>query len=472
MTTQATAPPVAEKPETRVAAAPARVAVAAPRHEVAWLVAGVGLASGLVGLFATVGADARWLAALGRYIAQRGAIPHGVPFASASTSHWVNSLVLAELVFHGLESGLGDRGLILANLVAVIGGLSLLALDARREGAGPSVIAGTLLLVAIAVFPSLAIARVQMFSIILFPALLWLLRADARQPSARIWWALPLLALWSNLHGAALAGVGVLWAYLLLSRGRRQPVSSALLAAAALVALCVTPAGLSTVTYYHGLLTNVAAQRGVGQWAPLGQSPFDWATVVIALILGIRLRRRLPEVWEAAVIVGLAVLTIKAARDGVWLMFFLVAPATRGRDSSGRWNALAPVLVVLGVLLLAFDVARAPHPSGASSAMVKRAVQLAGGTPILADGLPSEQIAWAGGRIWAGNPLDAFSRRVQSEYVDFLTGSRGGRVALNAAGVRYVLVTRGSSAAALTAQDRHYTLLASDATALLYRRGS
>jgi len=384
----------------------------------------------------------------------------------------VNSLVLAELVFHGLESGLGDRGLILANLVAVIGGLSLLALDARREGAGPSVIAGTLLLVAIAVFPSLAIARVQMFSIILFPALLWLLRADARQPSARIWWALPLLALWSNLHGAALAGVGVLWAYLLLSRGRRQPVSSALLAAAALVALCVTPAGLSTVTYYHGLLTNVAAQRGVGQWAPLGQSPFDWATVVIALILGIRLRRRLPEVWEAAVIVGLAVLTIKAARDGVWLMFFLVAPATRGRDSSGRWNALAPVLVVLGVLLLAFDVARAPHPSGASSAMVKRAVQLAGGTPILADGLPSEQIAWAGGRIWAGNPLDAFSRRVQSEYVDFLTGSRGGRVALNAAGVRYVLVTRGSSAAALTAQDRHYTLLASDATALLYRRGS
>ena len=60
-------------------------------------------------LFSTIGADAQWLAALGRVIVARHSIPSGIPFADASSAHWANVPVLAELVFDGLERGLGPR---------------------------------------------------------------------------------------------------------------------------------------------------------------------------------------------------------------------------------------------------------------------------------------------------------------------------------------------------------------------------
>jgi hypothetical protein len=161
---------------------------------------------------------------------------------------------------------------------------------------------------------------------------------------------------------------------------------------------------------------------------------------------------------------------VKAARDGVWLLFLLIAPVARASRAAGRWNPLAPVLAILGVLLLTLDVAHGADPSGVSRRIVERAIARAHGAPILADALASEQLALAGGKVWAGNPLDAFSHRVQSEYVDFLEGEPGGRAALRAPGVRFVLAERGSAAAALTARDHSYGLVAADATAVLYQR--
>jgi hypothetical protein len=236
------------------------------------------------------------------------------------------------------------------------------------------------------------------------------------------------------------------------------------------VALCITPAGVDSVSYYHGLLTNVAAQQGVGQWAPLGSSPFDWVMIVAVLILALGLRRQIPRLWEIAVLIGLAALTIKAGRDGVWLLFFLVGPASRGGRAGKRWEPLSPALLVVGLLLIAVDIANPPHPSGISKRMVEQAVRTAAGAPILADGLPAEQVALAGGKIWAGNPLDAFSHKVQTEYVDFIQGYPGGRSGLSSPDVRFVLVSRGSGADSLVAADHQFAVVVSDPTAVLYRR--
>ena len=54
----------------------------------------IALITGLMAILATVGADARWLAALGRIIVAQRSIPDGIPFAAAPTSHWSNTLVL------------------------------------------------------------------------------------------------------------------------------------------------------------------------------------------------------------------------------------------------------------------------------------------------------------------------------------------------------------------------------------------
>src|SRR5438477_10877661 len=158
----------------------------------------------ITGLFSLVGADARWLAALGSAIAEHHAIPDGVPFAAAPTAHWPNAIVAAELLFHGLESTLGDRGLMLAQMVAVGGALSVLSRDALAGGASAPATATALIVASLGALPSLVIARVQLFSLLLFPVLIALLRSQARRPTGRIWLVVPLIAVWSNLHGAAL----------------------------------------------------------------------------------------------------------------------------------------------------------------------------------------------------------------------------------------------------------------------------
>ena len=446
----------------------------AERSMLSWSTARVAVTIALIvavtGLVATVGADARWLAALGRIIIARRAIPTGVPFAAAPTGHWQNTLVLAELVFDALERGLGDRGLILAQLVAIALALSILARDARAGGGDSKATATALMLAGAGALSSLAIVRVQLFSLVLFAALVALLRAQARTRSRRIWLALPLLALWSNLHGAALLGLAVLYPYLALSRFRHERLTSVAMAGGALVALSLTPAGIHTIDYYHGLVTNLAAQRGVGQWAPLGHSPLDWLAVAAAIVLALRLRHRVPAPWELVVLAVLACVTVKAARDSVWLLLFLVGPASHHTRIRRDWNGLIPVGAAVALAALAFDVAGPPHSGGASRAMVDRALALAHGRPILADGIPAEQLALAGGRIWAGNPLDAFSRSVQAAYLDWVDGDAGGRAALDASGARVVLVTRASDAARLTAADPAFVRAADDRSAVIYLR--
>jgi hypothetical protein len=194
------------------------------RRSTVYIAATVAVIVAIAALLARVGADAQWLAALGHVIVQRHSIPTGIPFAAAPTSHWPNAIVLAELAFDALERTLGDRGLMLAQLLAVGVGLAVLGRDALAGGADPPGTSGALLLAGIGALPSLAIARVQLFSLLLFPILVALLRAESRRPSRRIWLLVPLLALWANLHGTVLLGLAVALAYLLCSRLRREPI--------------------------------------------------------------------------------------------------------------------------------------------------------------------------------------------------------------------------------------------------------
>lgn len=426
----------------------------------------------LSALLATIGTDARWLVALGHVIFRTGSIPSGIPFAAAATGHWSNSLVLAELVFEALEWGQGDRGLMIAQLVAVGIAMTALARDASGAGAGERSTSRTLAIVALGAAPSLVIVRVQLFSLALFPVVCAMLRADARNPSRRIWLVVPVLALWSNLHGAALLGLAVVLGYLALSRLRREPRLAVAVALAACASLLLTPAGIGTIGYYHGLLTNVAAERGEGMWGALSLSaPFDVILICAALALAFAARRARPALWELVVALALAVMTVQASRNGVWLLFFLAPLAARGGRErvGGRWAALAPVVGIAAACTLCFAIARGPVARGASPAIVERAIAAAHGSPVLANDEIDEQVAEAGGRIWAGNPIDAFSHAAQTDYLDFVDGSPGSLKAIGSS-VSVVLVTNGSASQQLLAHTPQFKLAGHDSTASLYVR--
>jgi hypothetical protein len=425
----------------------------------------------IAALLGTIGADSRWLAAMGDVIAHRGSVPAGIPFASAASSHWPNAIVLAELAFAGLEHLFGDRGLLLAQLLAVAGALIMLARDARAGGAEGPGVCGALLLAAFGAASSLVIVRVQLFSLLLFPVLVALLRSQARRPTNAIWLVVPLLALWANLHGAVLLGLAVTFAYLGISRLRLRPAETLAIGAASLVALCLTPALLSTPDYYHGLLTNLAASRGAGMWAPLSlTSPLDVALVIAAIALVACTRRSHATRWELVVGLALTVLTVQGSRNGVWLLMFLMPLAARTIVPRRQWAAVAPVALLASSAAVALAVARGPEPNGASPRLVSQALALAHGSPVLAEDQLAEQVALSGGRIFAGDPIDAFSRTTQATYLDWNDGDASGRRALDT-GVRVVLVVRGSRAQTLTAQTAGFHLIATSPLAALYERG-
>jgi hypothetical protein len=425
-------------------------------------------------LVASVGADARWLAALGGEIARLGTVPAGVPYAAASSLGWHNVPVLGELIFHGLEALAGDRGLVLAQALAVACALGVTAIDMRRSGAADSPAALCLLLAAVASAPALLIVRAQLFSLALFPVLVLLLRDEARSPSRRIWLLVPLTALWSNLHGGVVLGLAVAGCYLVIERTRSQPLVALGVLLGCGAALLATPALLDTLSYYRGVLGSEAAARGEGLWAPLSVSrPMDVAFLVAGAPLLLAALRARSGLWEFVALAGLGAAAVQSGRNGVWLALFAAAPAARALTGSRAWG-LAPsqrITMTVGALLaglVVLGLARAPASAAASPALRAEAVRAADDTPILADDVDAEQLALDGARVWMANPLDAFDHVDQRLYLDWSAGLPSGDALLAQADV--VLVKLGSLAFRRVARDRRFREAGHDAGAALFVR--
>ena len=423
-------------------------------------------------LVATIGADAHWLAALGQQIVELGSIPKGVPYAAAPSSGWENVPVLGELVFHTVEAGLGDRGLVLALVAAVAVAIGLLSLDMRRAEAADAPSALVLLLVAVAASQSLLIVRGQLFSLALFPLLVVLLRSQARLPSEAVWLLVPLFAVWSNLHGGVLVGIAVAGSYLLLHRLSRTPAVALGVLGASIAAVMLTPSLLETRRYYSGVIGSEAAVGHEGLWAPLSlDRPLDVAFLAAGIPLVLAALASRPKVWELVAITGLAAMTIQSGRNAVWLVLFAATPAARWLTGSRRWRLRPPrsVTAVLAAMLagvLAIGLYRAPLLPAAGEQLRKQAVAAADGAPILADDINAEALALDGRLVWIGNPLDAFGLPDQRLYLDWIAGRPQGDALVRA--FPAALVTVGSPAARRLARRDGWRVAARDERAVLF----
>lgn len=413
--------------------------------------------------FARIGADWDWLVALGDYLRDVGEAPDGIPFAVAETRGWHNVPVLAELVA-SLLHGVGPRIPLIIHLAIVTTTLAITATTARSRGSSDADVAWRVALLCFGGLASFGIVRAQTFSFALFAVLVAVLVRQARSPDRRVWWAVPLMALWGNLHGAALLGACVLGAYLLAQGTRTHFWRSVAVGLASLVALCATPELWRTPLYYAGVFSNVSAQRGEGLWArPSVDMPFDVLMLMCVLLMLVRFVRVRRQAWEYVAVVGLCVATADSARHGVWLLILLAALAG-GRDSSPpRTRADAPRsdltsvtrLSVVGTLAaLGLMFPRGDTVLAAPFDVVDQVTSVADGRTVLAPAPLSEALAVGGAQLWVTNPLDAFTHRDQAAYLDFLDGQPGGLVAVAAADV--VVAREGSAQAALVEDDEDF----------------
>jgi hypothetical protein len=412
-----------------------------------------------------VGADALWAVPLGHELAH-GRLPGSLPFATAVTSGWHDVPAGAELVLWALYRALGgDRGVVVAQAVAAATGFGALAVGLRGETRDTGVLVVSAL-VLIGSLPAVVVAGLPMASLALFPVLLWLLEDDARRPGARVWLAVPLLALWGNLHGGVLTGWALLVVYAFLARARRGAVGAIALLGAGTLAVCLNPALWQTPAYYSHVFGSEVARRGSDLWSPLGTGGFDVVLVVCAAVLvllglvrGVRMR-----LWEAVALAGLAVGTVHVARTGLFLLFVAAYPAARALQPRALPARLLAVAALALVLAAVAALAALSHETGSRS-LAEAAAR--GGGAVLATPRLGQQVALAGGRIWAGNPIDAFRRADQRLYLDWVDGRPAGAPAIGHA--RYVLVANGSSAARVAATDPRLRLVRRNGAAALYR---
>jgi hypothetical protein len=433
---------------------------------VVWAVAAL---AALVGSLGVIGADTLWLVPLGGQIAH-GHLPGSISFATATSSGWHDVPAAAELLFWALYHLFGGvRGLVVAQTAAAAAGFGALAWGIRREGSNGTTLA-VCALVLVGALPAVAVTGISLYSLALLPLLLALLEAETRAPSRRIWLAVPLLALWGNLHGAAVAGLALLGCYLAFERARHAWKISVGVFVSGAAALLLNPALWNTPAYYRGVFDSEPARSGEGLWKPLGLGGFDIVLIVVAVVLAVcAVRRGRPRIrlWEAVALAGLAFATVEVARNGTWLLFVLAYPAARGLNIRTLPERLIVGIAVVGAVAGLALLVRQPSDPG-SAAIARLAA--AGGRPVLAQALLGQQVVLDHGRIWVDNPIDAFRRADQRLYLDWAAGRPSGAAAISKAA--FVLVTPSSAAARRAAADRRLSLVARDSGAVLYRRRS
>ena len=380
--------------------------------------------------FVLLGSDLLWVVALGDTVRADGAVPDGVPFATAPQAGWHNPIVLAELLL-SVVAGLGPLALAALQLVVVAATLLVLLADGRRLGGGEARGALVVSLVVVGSSAAFAVTRLPSLSLVPFVLAVALMRRQHDRPGRGVWWLVPVYLLWGNLHGAVLVGLAVLGVFLVLSPGAGPLVRRVGVGVGCGLALLLTSAGIATPAYYVSALGNEAASRGTDLWArvDLGH-PLDVAMLGALAVLALLAARGRPPLWEWVAAAGLAVGTASAARNGVWLVLFLAAAAMRPRvaraddDVAPARHRRVPVLAATAVVavlasgvVLAGRGAAAGAPGAEAVPLVR---EVAAGRPVLAVEPLAETLARDGVAVWAANPIDAFPRSVQADFLDFL----------------------------------------------------
>src|SRR5579885_441929 len=208
-------------------------------------------------------------------ISHLGLIRHD-PYSYSAPGHlWLNHEWLTEVIMALFYNQLGVIGLKLWKLGCAATVVCLLAAGLGQTQAPPRIQLCVLALCALSTAPAMAF-RPQLFTFALFAGLLALLAEHRFRGRAHLWLAVPLMALWANLHGGFIVGVAALLIY----------------AAVLIVEAVITASPLAQPTR---LATTVLAAIGATFLTPYGWD--SWTAVIHAI--GNPLTRTMIEDWKS-----------------------------------------------------------------------------------------------------------------------------------------------------------------------------
>ena len=212
--------------------------------------------------------DLWWHLQTGQEIALSKAIPHADIYSfTKAGSEWVTHEWLSEVLLYGIYrlSGWGGLLFIFSALLTLA-----LYLSYRYCEGQPYIAAIAVLLAAAASSPLFGI-RPQMITFLLASVFITLLRKYSQDGhSRRLWWMVPIMLLWVNLHAGYALGLALIGLFLIsLALDREwhllRPLALVLVACTAVVPL--NPNGFRMFSYPVETLTSPAMAAIINEWA-------------------------------------------------------------------------------------------------------------------------------------------------------------------------------------------------------------
>jgi hypothetical protein len=265
-----------------------------------------------------------WMALVsGRWIAHHGLPSHDALTIWTHGRRWTDQQWLAQIALYGLWRIGGIKLALLVHALLVTSGIAGAALIARARGASALSVTWVAIPVLIAYYPVASVMRPQTFAFPLFAATLWLVLTDAQRPSRRVFLTLPLLVLWTNLHGSVLLGAMLVSLAGLVSMApHRRPTGRGLaLLLAPWACLFASPYALHLPSYYEKILVGGHFKEFVTEWRPTTLTTSTAAVYLLVLgglwLLG-RAGRTAPALDQLAFALT-AVLAFEAVRNTAWI---------------------------------------------------------------------------------------------------------------------------------------------------------
>jgi hypothetical protein len=395
----------------------------------------------------------------GRFVAQHG-IPRHEVLTTAAQRSWIDQQWLAHLTYYEAWRLGGYPLVAVASSLLIASAFALLCalLIARRV---PAQRAFLWTLVAFVVCFGNTVIRAQSFAYPLFVLLLWAILADTRRPGARFLLVIPLLVLWSNLHGTVLLAIALVVGYsvahvFLAVRARRPYLVAVYLvgAAAAAAALFANPYGFSIVRYYRDLIGNRVVAQYIVEWRSpslgsvlsLGFFVLLFAVIAIAAYGVGRGCRLTPTL--VVIVTALALLATRGVRYQAWFAIAgvvlagetlaVVRPAPP--ELSARLRRLGVLAVCVFAVITIAVVSRtsaatfetlAPHHAMSAAASYTATHP---GSTILADDQSSSALLWlypkTEGHVAFDARLEQYPKDDLQSWFTYITGREPGWPAL------------------------------------------
>jgi hypothetical protein len=461
----------------------------------AWLVIAVFTARFLVTAVAYPGLDGDlgWQRWLGATILRTGSIPSslGPEAFSAPGAAWVPQEWIFGILAHLARTGLAWEAFSAGVALCATAALILCAYRGVRAGASPTAVAVCVTFAGIALLETFG-TRAQVFAWPLFALYLLLLDIDG----PLVWLALPVAALWSNVHASAtiapvLALIVASGSALDERRFGNRARRLTLVALGSIVAICCNPFGWRLPAYALMLISS-PIKSYIVEWkvTDMGETSFAYGALPLLLLAayaGTRNARRWGDVLIFALLAlmmlgaarnialfGLAAAPVVALAMSRTLPFFARDPDEAPPSRSAAWALPAISLAIAGGVAFALL-----HSSKRTEVTMPIAVlgdlqRTPGPYHLLC-----ADFAWCsfvvgspGISVFLDGRADPYPPAVWDDFLQILRLRDGWQAKLTQRGIDTVLVSRGSPLDQALARTPAWRALFSEAKFRIWNRPS